>query len=160
MTTDSTQDTRWHIHLVQDLLDEITSELTVRSLDHDRSKLQPPEVEILDVVTERLNNLTYGSDEYKACLAAMTPMTDHHYAVNRHHPEHYPAGVDGMDLLDVVEMLADWTAACRRHADGDILKSLEINQERFGLSPQLYRILVNTVTRMGWAERGQEEAQR
>ena len=32
--------------------------------------------------------LTYGSDEYKACLTEMKPALDHHYAANRHHPEH------------------------------------------------------------------------
>ena len=61
------------------------------------------------------------------------------------------SGVNGMDLLDVVEMLCDWKAAGMRHADGDILKSLKINRERFNIEPQLYEILVNTVKRMEWA---------
>lgn len=60
------------------------------------------------------------------------------------------SGVYGMDLLDVLEMLCDWKAATARHADGDILKSLEINRTRFGISDQLYHILKNTVQRMGW----------
>ena len=34
-------------------------------------------------------------------------------------------------------MLADWKAATERHADGDLLRSLRLNTERFGLSPQL-----------------------
>ena len=42
-------------------------------------------------------------------------------------------------------MICDWYAACKRHADGDIRKSIEINTERFGLSPQLKAILLNTV---------------
>lgn len=39
----------------------------------------------------------------------------------------------------------DWKAATERHADGDILKSLEINRVRFGISDQLAQILQNTV---------------
>lgn len=61
-----------------------------------------------------------------------------------------PAGVYGMDLLDIFEMLADWKAATYRHRDGDIRVSLEQNRKRFGLSDQLYQILLNTVERMEW----------
>jgi len=60
-------------------------------------------------------------------------------------------GIYGFDLLDLVEMLCDWKAASLRHADGDILKSIEHNVERFNLEPQVASILRNTVTRMGWA---------
>lgn len=63
------------------------------------------------------------------------------------------ANVAGMSLLDVVEMLADWKAATERHDDGDIEKSLEINADRFNLSPQLYSILKNTIDEMGWSAR-------
>jgi len=58
--------------------------------------------------------------------------------------------VDGMNLIDVVEMLADWKAATERHPDGDMLKSLEINASRFKLSPQLYSIFKNTIEEMAW----------
>ena len=50
-----------------------------------------------------------------------------------------------MTLVDLVEMLCDWAAATERHADGDIIKSLEINGERFGMTEQLATILENTV---------------
>lgn len=46
----------------------------------------------------------------------------------------------------ICEMIADWMAACKRHADGDIMKSIEINQKRFGYSDELKEILINTVT--------------
>jgi hypothetical protein len=59
-------------------------------------------------------------------------------------------GVRGMTLLDVVEMLADWKAATQRHADGDLRKSIEINQGRFGYGDELKAILVNTATALGW----------
>ena len=54
-------------------------------------------------------------------------------------------GITGMSLIDVLEMLIDWKAATLRHNNGDILKSIEINQKRFGYSDDLKKILLNTV---------------
>lgn len=54
-------------------------------------------------------------------------------------------GILGMSLLDVLEMLIDWKAATLRHADGDIIKSIELNQRRFGYSDDLKSILLNTI---------------
>jgi rubrerythrin len=58
--------------------------------------------------------------------------------------------INGMSLLDVIEMLADWKAAGMRHADGDIQKSLEINKKRFDISDQMAAILENTVKEFDW----------
>jgi hypothetical protein len=52
-----------------------------------------------------------------------------------------------MDLYDIIEMFLDWKAATERHADGDILKSIEINKGRFKMSEQLYEIFLNTALR-------------
>lgn len=61
------------------------------------------------------------------------------------------ANVAGMTLLDVLEMLVDWKAATERmKGGGDIRRSLQINTERFKLSPQLVSILANTIEEMGW----------
>jgi hypothetical protein len=58
--------------------------------------------------------------------------------------------INGMSLLDVVEMLADWKAAGMRHKDGNLMESLEINRKRFGISDQLFSILINTVKELEW----------
>ena len=50
-----------------------------------------------------------------------------------------------MNLVDLIEMICDWKAASERHADGDIYKSIEINQKRFGYSDELKQILKNTI---------------
>ena len=55
--------------------------------------------------------------------------------------------MNGFDLFDLFEMLMDWKAATERHADGDIMKSIDINQERFEISPQISQIFRNTVER-------------
>lgn len=136
-----------HIHRVQQLLVRMVGELQARAVCHDQSKLEHPEVKTFAVHTATLRRLTYGSDEYKATLVAMKPALDHHYAANSHHPEFYPNGVDGMDLLDLIEMLCDWKAATERHADGSIEKSLVHNAARFKIGEQLATILENTVRR-------------
>jgi hypothetical protein len=52
--------------------------------------------------------------------------------------------LEQMTLVDLMEMLCDWKAATLRHADGDIMKSVNQNQERFGYSDELRMILANT----------------
>lgn len=147
---DSTEDTEKHIQRVQWLLFLCQENLRRRENEHDKSKLEDPEKAIFDEMTPKLKDSTYGSDEYKGFLASMRPALDHHYAENSHHPEHYPNGIDGMSLLDLLEMICDWKAAGERHANGSIEKSLKINCERFKISPQLQSVLENTARELYW----------
>jgi len=141
---DSTADTQAHIERVNELLTKVATELAFRSLMHDASKLKEPEKSVFDAVTPKLKALTYGSPEYMGQLAHMREALEHHYRTNRHHPEFYAAGVEGMTLIDLVEMLCDWKAATERHADGDLAWSIEINAERFKIPPVIVDILRNT----------------
>lgn len=152
MTYDSTGDTLKHSLRVGALMNALIHELVDRSVRHDLSKTEEPELAVFNEFTPKLKDLTYGSEEYKACLAAMRPALEHHYAVNAHHPEHHQHGIDDMTLVDLAEMLADWKAATERHTDGDLTKSLEIQRERFGISDQLLRVLANTAVHFGWLE--------
>ena len=134
-----------HIETVRNYLNCCIRELLTRAEQHDQSKLESPEVEVYDTITARLRGLTYGSAEYYAILRAQQPAITHHYQSNRHHPEHFPAGYRDMTLIDLLEMLCDWKSATLRHADGDIRKSIAINQQRFGFSDELAQIFHNTV---------------
>lgn len=148
---DSRADTLAHINRVRELLAEAMDNLALRAERHDASKLEEPEKSTFDVCTLKLKAMAYGSDEYKAALAELKPALDHHYAANSHHPEHYANGVDGMSLFDVLEMLLDWKAATERMKNGgDIRRSLEINRDRFKLTPQLESILANTIRELNW----------
>ena len=149
---DSTEDTKEHIGKVQLNLLNVCTNLLKRSTAHDESKLKDPEKELFDQETPKLSKLTYGSQEYKDALGRLKPALDHHYANNSHHPEHYEDGVDGMSLLDLIEMLADWKAAVERHDDGSLKKSLEINKKRFKIGDQLQSILKNTCEELKWAK--------
>jgi hypothetical protein len=136
--------TQAHIDLIRKLLRMAAVELLHRGEIHDQSKFSPTEVDTFTKFTPKLKGCTYGSDEYKGFLAEMKPALDHHYANNRHHPEHFRGGIDGMNLIDVLEMFIDWLASSQRHADGDIRRSIEINQKRFGMSDQLVALFRNT----------------
>lgn len=147
---DSRVDTLFHSQRVGELMVQIVKEVLDRSTCHDRSKTQPPEVAVFDEHTPKLKQLKYGSEEYKKSLEEMKPALDHHYANNAHHPEHRPNGVNGMTLVDLIEMLADWKAATERSDSGDLKRSLEINKTRFKMSDQLVEILQNTANHFGW----------
>lgn len=134
-----------HIRLVQHHLNIVIKCLLGRGEAHDRSKLESPEVELFAQETKNLHGLTYGSPEYAANLEKIKPALDHHYAHNRHHPQHMKNGIDDMNLVDIVEMFCDWAASCQRHDDGNLRKSIEINANRFNISPQLVKILENSM---------------
>lgn len=142
---DSTGDTLEHIGHVRRFLWAFSDELGRRAADHDASKMGPEEKPLFDKMTPLLKTLTYGSDEYKASLKELGTALQHHYKVNSHHPEHYPNGVAGMNLFDLVEMFCDWRAASMRTKDGDFTKSVEIGIERFKIEPMLAHILRNSL---------------
>jgi len=139
-------ETMLHIREVNRGINKIVACLLERGIKHDQSKLESPEVEIFTEYTQKLAGLTYGSQEYDECRRAMGPALEHHYAKNTHHPEHYKEGINEMTLLDLMEMFCDWRAASMRHNDGNLRKSIEINGNRFGMSPQLVKIFENTVS--------------
>ena len=64
-------------------------------------------------------------------MEAMQSFIEIHYAKNRHHPENHRNGIKDMTLVDLIEMLSDWKAATLRHADGNILKSIEDFDDEF-----------------------------
>lgn len=145
---DSTADTLDHIGKVRARIEELRADLARRAEGHDASKLREPEKSGYDALGTALQGVAYGSDEYRAALAANAPTVAHHYAANTHHPEHHPNGIAGMSLLDVVEMLCDWKAASER--GGPSALELGRNTARFGISEQLAAILANTVRELGW----------
>jgi len=139
------QDTRDHINKVRILIERVCSELSKRASEHDASKLGKEEASSFAEVTPKLKSSPYGSDEYKENLRSIQPALDHHYSVNRHHPEHFESGIQGMNLVDIVEMVCDWIASSSRDPSGNIEKSIDISQERFGFSNDLKQIFLNTV---------------
>ena len=155
MMYDSEAGTRKHIARVGQYLGRVIHRLLNRQLDHDLTKLGPKEKPVFDKYTPKLAESTYGSPGYSKFMTEMKPALDHHYDNNRHHPEFFqfareennlpPAeGLEDMTLIDIIEMLCDWKAASERHNNGDIYKSIEHNQKRFGYGNEVKSMLINT----------------
>lgn len=148
---DSRPATLFHSLRVGHFMTHIIKELVDRSVVHDLSKTEPPEVDGFNRATARLSSMAYGSPEYDASRAELAETLAHHYAHNAHHPEHRPNGINGMTLADLVEMLADWRASTERMGGtGDLRESIRINATRFKIEPQLAEILLNTAEHFGW----------
>jgi hypothetical protein len=143
MTYDCTNDVKEHIGRVQKWMGDFARQIVDRSKWHDKSKLEDPvEKALFDHWTPELRRLTFGSDEYKVALDGMGEGVKRHYKANRHHPEHYENGVNGMTLVDLIEMVCDWQAAAQaKNTSIDLLHAAK----RFGLCDQLVEIIANTL---------------
>lgn len=156
-----------HIREVQRQMQNVVGVLSERAIFHDASKLQLPEVNGFNPLGENLRGVTYGSDEYRRVIdSVLGPALHHHYCTNSHHPEYYASyttdetgkriynkdGITKMSLLDLIEMLVDWKAASKRHADGSMFRSFQINRERFGIPTDLFLSLVNTAFELKWLD--------
>jgi hypothetical protein len=91
---DSRVATLFHSLRVGHFMTDVIRNLVDRSVAHDFSKTQPPEVAGFDRATARLSSMAYGSPEYEASRAELAPTLEHHYAHNAHHPEHGEPGLE------------------------------------------------------------------
>lgn len=137
-------ETQKHIETVRKYIRFMIDKMDMRGVKHDASKLESPEVEVFAELTPKLAETTYGSEEYNNFIERLKPALEHHYASNRHHPEHFVNGINDMTLIDIIEMFCDWKASTLRQHDGNLLKSIEQNAERFNIDGQLKQIFVNT----------------
>jgi hypothetical protein len=149
--TDARKITEAHIDRVGQLLAEVAGTLRWRAKNHDRSKFSPEEAGPLQAMQDLIDKegpAPFGTDEYRQRTALLGPMLEHHYANNSHHPEHYPNGMSGYDLFDLVETFCDWKAASER--GGDSAMGLTYCCQKYGIPPMLEAILRNTADRMGF----------
>lgn len=136
-----------HIRQVQAYLNLFAKKLLERGEIHDNSKLESPELEVYAEATPDLAKLQFGTPEYNKNLEKLGPALEHHYANNRHHPQHFKRGINDMNLIDIVEMFCDWKAASLRHNSGNLRKSIDINAapDRFNIDPMLVSIFKNSI---------------
>lgn len=137
-----------HIIKVRAYLKRAVDELSERAFKHDASKLEMPEIEGWESLGSSLAGIKFGSPEYIDGLRRIKPTIEHHYKCNRHHPQHFANGYKGMNLIDMMELVADWMAAAQRNKDGDVRKSIEMNQHRDGVqqySDDVKAMMLNTV---------------
>ena len=139
-------ETMRHIEAVRNNIDKAIRLLLTRGEQHDQTKMEGEELPYFLAATPKLKATTYNSPEYNKIKEEIKPALEHHYATYRHHPEHFADGINDMNLIDLIEMFCDWEASCKRHANGNILKSIEENRVRFKMSDQLVNIFKNTTT--------------
>lgn len=132
-----------HKKLVGHYLNQALYKLIRRAIEHDMSKFGPEEFWPYAYQLPRFREVEYGTPDYQECIKAIRPAIDHHFQQNRHHPEHFPEGIGGMNLLDVLEMVCDWMAASQRGGGGPL--RLDLQQKRFGIDDQLQGLIERTV---------------
>ncbi|MCP3961367.1 MAG: hypothetical protein GY719_26260 [bacterium] len=111
---------------------KIRQDLERRGEEHDLSKLNPDdELAGFSRINATAREHPYGSDEYKAALAAEQPTIASHYGANSHHPEHHRTPAE-MGWLDLVEMVCDWKAAQMAYGRQSWSKSMQVNRGRWG----------------------------
>jgi hypothetical protein len=137
-------ETEEHIKNVEFFINKLVELAKQRGPAHDRSKLFSPEIDHFATIDRHTLDTKFGTPEYQQSLDNLKPALENHYAKNRHHPEHFPNGIKGMNLIDVLEMLCDWKASCMRYKEGNILKSIEINVNRHNISEDFAAVLRNT----------------
>lgn len=144
-------DTVLHVGEVKENLEIICSELRQRGDAHDRTKFEAFEFDAFVSTRPKFKEANYGSPEYQECVDAIKPAIDHHYANNRHHTAFHKDGINGMSLIDVIEMVCDWKAAARRSPNQTFEQSLSIAFKKYKIEPQLQKILENTFKDLMWA---------
>jgi hypothetical protein len=127
----------------------VAAALAGRAATHDLSKFLPSEARGFSEGLPEMGRVPYGTEAYREAMSQgeLRAAVARHHRRNRHHPEHFDKGVRGMDLVDLVEMLADWAEACHRTPQGGLSHSIEFNSERFNLDWLLARLLDSTARR-------------
>jgi len=98
-----------------------------------------------------LKALGYDKARQSTILACINGKCTHHlglhfigYIIEDYSPP-TKSLISGMSLLDLLEMFIDWYCASKRHANGDIRASIELNKVRFNIPDDIVQILINTI---------------
>lgn len=145
MAYDSTKDADAHRSIVKEVGEKLVDELKERIKEHDKSKYDDPERACYDKFIPQLKEAKYGSKEYYEIRENMQKEgLDHHYQVNRHHPEHFKNGIEDMTIIDLMEYFIDTYSASKK-SDTSYAEGLKANASKHKLPDTLVKILGNTV---------------
>jgi transposase len=141
----STKETLFHQSLVRGRMERVISALMYRAFRHDESKHEEPEKSAIDRVRPELKKLDYGSPEYRALK---NEFAQYHYKDprNRHHLQHFENGIEGMNLVDVLEMVCDIRASGDTSKDSDV----RANIRKMDIPPIVQTLIINTLDDLGW----------
>ena len=144
-----------HIRTIQGYMTLIGTEWVERTRRHDESKLDDIELYGYVGIAEATKGLTAGSQEYLDALEPYKTVIRRHYILNDHHPEHFANRVNGMNLIQVLEMVCDWIAAS---TDREMhpMQSIDAQCTRFNIDAQLKKIIINTMEHLGFGDYGKD----
>jgi len=120
----------------------ICKKLIKRGLTHDNSKFSKEEFEYVYKLSKNDKDIKFGSKEYYELVDSVQSAKIAHFTRNRHHIN-YHGRVENMNLIDLIELLADWQGATKRK-NGNILESLEINSKKYDIKDDLKNSLLST----------------
>lgn len=143
-------DTLMHVAEVQERLEDMIHDLRKRGLCHDRTKFQELEFDTFCRTRPRFKGVKFGTPDYDAVVEEAREAVEHHHHHNRHHTTYYDGGIEDMNLLDVLEMLADWRAAARRSKGQSFEESLPKAFERYNVPEVLREMIGRTIQYLGW----------
>jgi len=75
---------------------------------------------------------------------------EHHHANNRHHTAFHKNEFSGMNLFDILEMLADWKAASRRSPNLSFADSLPKAFEKYSVPKNMQKHIMETLKYLKW----------
>lgn len=133
-----------HISRVRKHLSVFISLLRQRAISHDSSKLKSPEFEMWCEM-DKEPRYAYGTEKYKAKIKKWQYLFKLHYKQNRHHPEHFEFGINGMTLVDLIEMLCDWLGYKDTLSVTEAVSLIEKQMKRFNFTEELQDIMINTL---------------
>lgn len=140
---DSTVDAKEHRKNIMNVWGVVTNELFHRIINHDLSKLKEPERSGYDKMIPQLRETKFGTPEYYKVKEEFNKVVAHHYAVNRHHPEHFEHGYEDMNLLDFLEHIMDCYAASLT-SDTPFTEGIKSVLEKNGAPDVLVKMVMNT----------------
>lgn len=142
---DSAVDTSAHKAVINRVGELLVEELNREIMQHDLSKYDEPEKSCYDKYIPMLREAKYGSKEYYEIREKMQKEgLDHHYQVNRHHPEHFKNGIADMTIVDLVMYFIDTYSASTK-SDTPYSEGVKINADKHKLPNELVQIFINTV---------------
>lgn len=141
---DCATETKKHAKVIQRVSKPLIDDLISRFENHDKSKLSSPELECYNKYVPVLKTVNYGTPAYFEIRQNMLDEgLRHHYEMNRHHPEHFKNGIEGMTLVDIFEFFCD-TYVDSLDSDNSYEKEFNKSCEKYHINGTLKKILLNT----------------
>ena len=133
-------------------IQRIIDELADRAEKHDDDKFETEVFDSFYNALDKFINTKFGERNWELAMDEIGDSLFKHYSASPHHAQHYENGINGTNLLDLIEMMVDWKSASNSYGDSSFEESLRVQKKRFGIDDQLYGILTNTAIKLGYME--------